>query len=708
MEFTITSVLSLFSLLALASGVFYAARRFRLPYTVLLVAAGIALVPVVRLPVLGRVFGFLDDLQLTPELLFYIFLPVLIFESGYSMSIRMMLDSAWTISLLAVVGLLVSAFGSAGVLYLLLNAVDIPVPFTVLLLFGAIISATDPVAVLALFKDFGAPRRLSIIFEGESLFNDGTAVALFLVVLAVAGSGFHGVPTVLAGVAAFVVMVLAGVLLGLGGASLLGVVLRRTRTNEFVSATLLMISAHLVFITGELINEQGWAVGGVALRVSSIIATTISSLFLGNYARHSLTPRTEAYVDKTVSHLAFIVNSLVFILAGLLFASTEVHLADLWLVMVLSVLVVATMRAVSVYAVTVPVNRLHIDAGVSSSWQKILAFGSLRGALAIIVVLLIPPDFTVPGWGLESTPREFLLALTISCILTTLFLKAPFIGPLMRRLRIDQLEPVELARQADLAIYYLLAERAAFDDSETLGLVRDEHYRSVVDGINRAFARAVAERDGLVEQHGIDLFERSLRLTAIGVEESTLAQQYVNGEVSELTYRRLHGKLQLQIELIEGADLGGLDPHRARDRKDVFDTLVHGVLGLVTRNHAHRSTVELLESWRAQMIMSRRVVKVLNGMQSEFASPVFLAEPFGRVIAAYEGYQAACAEDLDRLTMGQSDVVGSSLGRIAEQSRNASGLRAVALLRARGIAQAADEDWLTERFAGERVDGYTT
>ncbi len=706
MAFTITSVLSLFTLLALASGVFYAARRFRLPYTVLLVAVGIALVPVVNLPVLGSVFGFLDDLQLTPELLFYIFLPVLIFESGYSMSIRKMLDSAWTISLLAVVGLLVSAFGSAALLYLVLQAVGVPVPFTVLLLFGAIISATDPVAVLALFKDFGAPRRLSIIFEGESLFNDGTAVALFLVVLGVAGSGFHGVSTILAGVAAFVVMVLAGVLLGLGGASLLGVILRRTRANEFVSATLLMISAHLVFITGELVNEQGWSLGGIDLRVSSIIATTISSLFLGNYARHSLTPRTDAYVDKAVSHLAFVANSLVFLLAGLLFASTEVHLADLWLVMVLSVLVVATMRAVSVYAVTGPVNRLHIDAGVSSSWQKILAFGSLRGALAIIVVLLIPPDFVVPGWGLESTPREFMLALTISCILTTLFLKAPFIGPLMRRLNIDQPEPVEVARKADLAVYYLLAERAAFEDSETRGLVRDEHYRSVVAGIDRALADAVAEREALVAKYGIDLFERALRLTAIGVEESTLAQQYVNGEVGELTYRRLHGKLQLQIERIEGADLGGLDPHRARDRKDVFDMLVHGVLGVVTSNHAHRSTVELLESWRAQMIMSRRVVKVLNGMQSEFASPVYLTEPFGRVLAAYEGYQASCAEDLDRLATGRSELVGASLGRIAEQSRQASGLRAVALLRARGIAQPADEAWLADRFASHHAEGY--
>ena len=474
MELTITAVLAVFVLLALSAVVFYAARRFHLPYTVLLVAVGLVLVPVVQVPVLAAVFGFLDDLQLTPELLFLVFLPVLIFESGYSMSIRTMLDNSWTILLLAVAGLLVAAFGAAGVLWLLLQAVGIPVPFAVLLLFGAIISATDPVAVLALFKDFGAPRRLTIIFEGESLFNDGTAVALFLVVLGVVGTGFHGTSTVLLGIAAFVLMVVAGVALGLLGASVLAVALRRTRSNEFVSATLLIISAHLVFITGELINEQGWTAGGLDLRVSSIIATTVSSLFLGNYARHSLTPRTDAYVDKVVSHLAFIVNSLVFLLAGLLFASTRVNVADLWLVMVLSVLVVAGIRVVSVFAVTASVNRLEIDAGVPRSWQWLLSWGSLRGALAIIVVMLIPPGLTVPGWQLASTPRDFLLALVIACILTTLFLKAPLIGPLMRRLAIDEPEPVDVARKADLAVYFLLAERAGFQDTEARAVLRDD------------------------------------------------------------------------------------------------------------------------------------------------------------------------------------------------------------------------------------------
>ena len=101
MELTITSALALFVLLALAAVTYYLARRFHVPYTVLLVAVGIALVPLVHLPGISQVTGFLDDLVLTPELLFLIFLPILIFESGYGMSMRLLVDNAWTVILLA-------------------------------------------------------------------------------------------------------------------------------------------------------------------------------------------------------------------------------------------------------------------------------------------------------------------------------------------------------------------------------------------------------------------------------------------------------------------------------------------------------------------------------------------------------------------------------------------------------------------------------
>ena len=699
MEFSITSILALFTLLGVSAVAFYAAKRLAVPYTVLLVAVGLLLVPIVHLPWLAPAFGFLDDLQLTPELLFLVFLPILIFESGYAMNIRALLENAWTIILLAVVALLIAAFGVAGILWLVLTAVGTPVPFVVLLLFGSIISATDPVAVLALFKEFGAPRRLTIIFEGESLFNDGTAVALFLVVLGVATSGFAGPSTIALGAVSFLVMVALGVLLGLVGAGIFTLAVRRTRDNDFVAATLLMISAHMIFITSELINEHHPTIAGVDVRVSSIIATTISSLFLGNYARHALSPRTDEYVDKVVAHLAFVANSLVFLLAGLLFASTEVALRELWLAMILAVLVVAGTRAVSVFVVTGGINLAGIDGGIPRAWQGLMAWGSLRGALAIIVVLLIPEDFTVDGWPLESTPRDFLLGLTILCILVTLFIKAPLIGPLIRRLRIDKPVPIDLARRNQLGIYYLLAERDGFTDDEARAVLAADRAQRDVDRLDLRVAGLLAERADLVAEHGSGLFDRSVQLVAIRIEERTLGQLYVNGELGELTYRRLHGKLQLQAEHVLAGDIDAFDEHASRDRKDVFDTLVAWLITRLARARPERAQVGVVESTRAQLIMSRRVVRVLGAMQGDRVTPVFHAESLERVLATYRAYDAACSDNLAELVTGAPEDISAIVDRLAQLSRNAWGMRAISVLNSHGVSDPDDDEWLAETFA---------
>lgn len=120
---------------------------------------------------------------MTPDILFFVFLPVLIFESAYNMNYRQLMKNWKSITGLAVFGLLLSAVIIAFGLYLILPLFGFQIPFLVCLLFGSLISATDPVAVLSIFKSVGAPRRLTLIFEGESLFNDGTSLALFLVIL---------------------------------------------------------------------------------------------------------------------------------------------------------------------------------------------------------------------------------------------------------------------------------------------------------------------------------------------------------------------------------------------------------------------------------------------------------------------------------------------------------------------------------------------
>jgi CPA1 family monovalent cation:H+ antiporter len=393
------------------------------------VLIGLILVPLAQIPSLNPLLGFLTDVVLTPELLFYIFLPMLIFESAFNMDIRKMIDSMWSISLLSVAGLVVSATLIATAIYFILPLVGLPIPFIVALLFGSIISSTDPVAVLALFKEFGAPKRLTMILEGESLFNDGTAVALFLVVLSVATGGFHGFETIASGLGTFLLMVLLGIAFGIMMAIIFSRGLRYTKSNEFVSITLLIVSAHIVFILCELINEH--PIFGIQLHISSIIATTVSSLFLGNYTRHSLSPKSDEYLNKSIEHLAFVANSLVFLLAGLLFASTEIDLAELSVPIIITILIVALSRMASVYLITKPLNMSKKEL-IPESWQMLLAWGSLRGALAIIVVLLVPDDLDISGWSYAYSVKELLIALTIGCILATLFIKALTIGPLIK------------------------------------------------------------------------------------------------------------------------------------------------------------------------------------------------------------------------------------------------------------------------------------
>lgn len=185
------SALSLVCLLVIAAGVSYWAKRVKIPATVALVATGM----LVAVTAKSGIIPFLDDFELTPDILFYVFLPILLFESAYNVRYKDLLRNIRSITLLSVVSLVISAFFIAFALRYALLFFGMDVPFEVTLLFGTLISSTDTAAVLAVFKELGVPRRLNLIFEGESLFNDGTAIALFLVVLGVVEShALSGVP----------------------------------------------------------------------------------------------------------------------------------------------------------------------------------------------------------------------------------------------------------------------------------------------------------------------------------------------------------------------------------------------------------------------------------------------------------------------------------------------------------------------------------
>lgn len=692
MTLSLTSALSLFVLILLSTALFFAAKRFKLPYTVLLVLVGVLIVPLVSLPGLNNIFGWLGDMVLTPELLFFIFLPVLIFESGFNMNVRKMMDNIWSISLLSIVGVIVSMVIIAVLLYFLLPFVGVEIPFILALMFGAIISAVDPVAVISLFKETNAPKRLTMIFEGESLLNDGTAVALFFILLAVATTGFNGAETFLYGAIEFTIMIVGGLVIGLIMAALFSRAMKLTRSNDFVTVTLLVISAHLVFITTEVINEI------TGIHISAIMATAVASLFLGNYSRSVLPPKLEEYSEKLIEHMTFVANSLVFLMAGLLFANSGVDFGELWLPILITILVVAFARWAMIYAVIVPINKLKLEGDIPSSWQKLLSWASLRGALAIVIVLIVPEDFTIEGWALAYSPRDFLLALTIGCILATMFIKAPLIAPMIRRYKLDEPEPLKLAHESDLGVYYLLTEKNRLLMHKTKGFVDELQYEKLLARVEGRIKSVRKERDRLAEEHGKMLFDQSLHLAAIHIESTTLKRLYLNNEVSERTFRKLHTKLNLQTEKIEQARHEEIDPSLTSDRKDVFDRMMDFALRLTSRTNSEDRLEDTLQYYRAQMIMARKASQGLEQMQNEYDEPVFTENSYKRVVALYQRYRRESGAKVDTLVAKHEEELAPYLSELAQSSLSASGARALNYLHEQGLVDESAEQVIEHRF----------
>jgi CPA1 family monovalent cation:H+ antiporter len=318
------STFSCLALMSLSMGVYVLAKKIKIPFTVLLVMVGILLGLIVEfLPSLN----FLLTFELTPEMLFYVFLPILLFESGYNMRAKHLLANKWSIGLLAIVSLVISALIIAGLLYIFGTILlGFPVPFIIYFLFGALISATDPVAVLALFKECGAPKRLTMIFEGESLFNDGTALAFFLVILGVVAhvggytglhgnnlldqlfAGAHSIGAItLKGILAFLSMLLLG---GLFGALVGGVatkLVKRIKGAPLVEITISILLAHVTFLLAEGLSHY-------VLPLSGVIATTVAAVVFGSRGRKYLSPEIESSMHSLWDYMAFVSNAIIFLL----------------------------------------------------------------------------------------------------------------------------------------------------------------------------------------------------------------------------------------------------------------------------------------------------------------------------------------------------------------------------------------------------------
>ena len=387
-------------LLLVVSLVAVAVRRLQVPYTVALVVVGLMIT--LQTPV---------ELSLMPGLILALFVPPLVFEAAFHLDVAELQRNLPHLLMLAVFGVIVTTLIVGG-----LVALTTPLALPVALVLGALTAATDPVSVVAVFRRLGVPRRLSVLLEGESLLNDGTAIVVFGLVLVAALSGrFDPVR----GVLDFARTAAGGVVVGLGLGWMISRMIERL-DDYLIETTLTTVLAFGSYLVAERLHFSG------------VLAVVTAGLVNGNLSPQGMSPTTRIVLFNFWEYVAFLANSLVFLLIGL-----QVNIPALvaaWRPVFWGVLAVLVARVVVVYGFVWVANRFGNP--VPLRWQHVLSWGGLRGAISLALVLSLPASL--------GPERDLLRVMAFGVVLFTLIVQGTTMGPLLRWLRVVTRSEAEL------------------------------------------------------------------------------------------------------------------------------------------------------------------------------------------------------------------------------------------------------------------------
>lgn len=389
-------------LLLIAGVVAILTRRFRVPYSIGLVLAGIIL----------SLFPFFSDIPFTKDLIFNVFLPPLVFEAAMLIRWKELRRDLPVILTLATVGVCLSAGLTAlGMRYL------VGWEWISALLFGTLIAATDPVSVIATFKEAGVHGRLRLLVEAESLLNDGTAAVAFTVILsAAAGSA----PSISGIAGKLVITVAGGVLCGGLIAGIMLLLAGRT-LDYLVEFSFTTVAAYGSFLLAEHFHFSG------------VLASLTAGLLVGNLGvLGAISPRGREAVTAYWEYLGFIANSFIFIAIGIHLSRQD--FISVLVPAIIAIMIVTLGRAVAVYPSCAVFGRSALR--VKGKHQAVLFWGGLRGALALALALGLPPE--VPH-------SEAILLVSFAVVAFSIFVQGLTMTPLLRR--IGEISPLRDNRE---------------------------------------------------------------------------------------------------------------------------------------------------------------------------------------------------------------------------------------------------------------------
>jgi monovalent cation:H+ antiporter, CPA1 family len=478
------------TLLGITSLVQPLAQRLRLSHTVLLAAVGVLigagstfLVATPLTDAFNVPAGLILDFPSTSQVFLYVFLPALLFQASLTLDVRRAAEDTAPILLLAVVAVVVTT----GVVGLALKPLS-AVPLSVCLMLGAIVATTDPAAVVAIFRDIGAPARLTRLVEGESLLNDATAIAIFAVLLGYVTAGRE--PDAGAVLAGFARSFGGGLLVGFVAARSMVALLPLVRDIRAAEMTLTLALPYVAFVLCERY-----------LGVSGVIACVTAGLVLGAMAGSRIPPEHWRFLQDVWGQLAFWASSLVFILAAILVPRllTGVGWHEVGLVGIV-VLACLAARALVLFLLLPVLSGLGMAQAVSTPYKLVILWGGLRGAVTLALALAVTENRAV-----APEVQRFIAVLATGYVLFTLLVNGTTLRPLIRRLGLDRLGPLDLAlRNRVLAISLVSVRDAvlrASDAHHLPGSVAEDVVRPYAERIASASAgsagEAIADRDRL-------------------------------------------------------------------------------------------------------------------------------------------------------------------------------------------------------------------
>lgn len=684
-EFAVVITMSI--ALAVGAGTRALATRLKFPYTIAMLLIGLGVGIALRQPFFELdavllsfadpnfhpnpaeylIFALGSSRDISPDLIMFVFLPSLIFESAFAIDLHTFKKTVGPAIVYAVPALLLATGATGAVVFLLLPAFGwdwsaayaaqtavggVDVANGALLMtfvFGALISATDPVAVVALLRELGVSKKMSHLIEGESLLNDGTAIVVFGVLLELAvGKHFSGAGATFGH---FAVVVLGGLVIGLTLAGFVSWWIGKVFNDPMVEITLTIVLGYAAMFVAEGL-----------LHVSGVMALVAAGLWLGGPARTRISPEIGHFLHHFWELLAYLANTLIFFLVGAVIGTQaeSASVADFGLIIVVYLGVMAIRFAV-VFLFRPVANLVGDD--ISKTDGIVVAWGGLRGAVSMALVLVIAANPEIP-----QVVRDQILILGAGVVFLTIAVNGVTMGPLLAKLGYNKAPLTE--QLAALAAQTSVLDHVMhnIDEVRSSRELRTVSWGDVELDVRRRRTALKREIDKLQKTlAGLSVSEqqKGYWLQALNIERLAYWDAFAAGTLGSAAVKVMDHELNLHSDHLA---LGDLQPPTQRTPSP--SGLRNAVRRMLRRNDILRGLYANFEFdsltlqydlARAESSAAKKVLASLHAIEG--VSP----EVAGEIGQTYSRYMRTAKERLEEMRVNLPEISQAIETRLAQR-----------------------------------------